>query len=140
MLFAVASSTAATTRASASASGIFETSFCVRHFSSITRANLTTNATIDAPARKSGKIVAYPNVGMSGEPYRKCSGVISPVKGLNPHQPSARQAISPSSTVISARPFGISSAGTVIRSMSNTVKSARLPTSIVPSSSSRNEA
>ena len=42
-------------------------------------ADHTTNATIDAPARKSVKIVAYQNAAMSGEPYTKCSGVISPV-------------------------------------------------------------
>ena len=42
-------------------------------------ADQTTNATIEAPARKSVKIVAYQNAGMSGEPYTKCSGVINPV-------------------------------------------------------------
>ena len=42
-------------------------------------ADHATNATIDAPARKSVKIVAYQNGAMSGEPYTKCSGVISPV-------------------------------------------------------------
>ena len=42
-------------------------------------ADQTTNATIEAPAMKSVKIVAYQNAGMSGEPYTKCSGVINPV-------------------------------------------------------------
>ena len=42
-------------------------------------ADQATNATIALPARKSVKIVAYQNGGMSGEPYTKCSGVISPV-------------------------------------------------------------
>ena len=42
-------------------------------------ADQTTNATIEAPMMKSVKIVAYQNAGMSGEPYTKCSGVISPV-------------------------------------------------------------
>ena len=42
-------------------------------------ADQATKATIALPARKSVKIVAYQNGEMSGEPYTKCSGVMSPV-------------------------------------------------------------